>query len=194
MIGLAAGLTGARAGTPRRRSPTSPKRTSPTPTGSPTRRASRPLVSDRRGANGGLESPASTAPSGAAGLRGGSDRSASRPGLRSFPRRGRRGSRDGSPATCGLLAWCRANRGRRNNLHPTGHDLCAARPANGSGRRRRGPRSRARAFHRRGAGAPPAARWSTLLRPRSGKEQAQQGRRSARPATRAAGSRLSGSR
>ena len=41
MIGLAAGLTGARAGTPRRLSPTSPKRTSPTPTGSATRRPSR---------------------------------------------------------------------------------------------------------------------------------------------------------
>ena len=111
-------------------------------------------MSDRRGANGGLESPASTAPSGAARLRRGSDRSASRPGLRSFPRRSGRGNRDGTPATCGLLTWRRANRGRGHNPHPTGHDPCAARPADGSGRRRSVPRSRASALHRRGAGAP----------------------------------------
>jgi len=111
-------------------------------------------VSDRWGANGGLDSPASTAPSGAAGLGWGSDRGARRPGLRSFPRHSRRGNRDRTPAPCGLLASCRAGRGRDNNPLPAGHDLGAARPSDGSGRRRRGPRSRARAFHRRGAGGP----------------------------------------
>ena len=114
MIGLAAGLTGARAGTPRRLSPTSPKMTSPTPTGSATRRASRPCERppgrERRARVAGFyccerrgRAPLGFGPVGEPTW------------VAQLPRRSRRGSRDGSPARCGLLAWCRANRGRGNN-------------------------------------------------------------------------------
>ena len=55
--------------------PDEPEEDEPDADRQPDQKTKPPPVSDRRGADRGLESPASTAPSGAAELHGGSDRS-----------------------------------------------------------------------------------------------------------------------
>ena len=108
-------------------------------------------MSDRRGANGGLESPASTAASGAAVLHWGSDRSASRPGP-AAPRRSRRGSRDGSPR-CGCSRG--AERTEAGAITPPDRARPVCRSTGGRSSAPAQPEVE-RAFHRRRARAAPA--------------------------------------
>ena len=187
MIGLAAGLTGARAGTPTTAQPDEPEEDEPDADRQPDQETQPTLVSDR-GARTEVSSRRllllRAARPGSAGVRTGR-----RADLGCAASRAAVGAanRDGTPAPCRLLAWCRASRGPGNNPHPSGHDL-SCRPTGG----RQWP-APARAQDRERArfiGAERARRAGALVDPVATEvweEQAQQGRRSARPATRAQG-------